>query len=208
MGIGKIFSDAARLLMMGIGVSDAGTIPRKIDLWKMVSDGDWQLHNCAASNVNYKGKEAVRLTSSGGEGLTLYNGLEFFNCKIDLSLAGINQKAGLVVRAKNESDFETVSFRVGPEAQVLRLELEFGSKSATVELPSQLQAEWIPIRVVLNRQFTAVFVNGSNMPSLKVTATQEYLSGGRIGFRIERDTEALIADLKYIQPRKRDFEDV
>jgi hypothetical protein len=208
MGIGKIFSDAAKLLMMGIGVSDAGTIPRKIDLWKMVYGGDWQLHNCAASNVNHKGKEAVRLTASGSEGLALYNALEFFNCKIDLSLTGVSQKVGLAVRAKSESEFEVVSFGLDTKAQTLRLELEFGSRTTTVELPSQLLGEWIPVRVVLNRKFTAVFVNGSNMPSLKVAATPEYTSGGRIGFRIEGDAEGLIADLKYIQPRKRDFEDV
>jgi hypothetical protein len=208
MGIGKIFSDAAKLLMMGIGVSDAGTIPRRVDLWKIGSGVEWRLLHCSASNVNYKGKEAVRLTASNGEGLALFNALEFFNCKIDLSLAAVSQKVGLVVRAKNESDFETVSFRVDAETQRLRLAMEFGSKNATVELPLELSGEWIPIRVVLNRQFTAVFVNGSNMPSLKVTATPEYSSGGQIGFQIERDAEGFVADLKYIQPRKRDFEDV
>lgn len=208
MGIGKIFSDAAKLLMMGIGVSDAGTIPRKVDLWKMGSGVEWGLLHCSASNVNYKGREAVRLTASNGDGLALFNALEFFNCKIDLSLAAVSQNVGLVVHAKNESDFETVSFRVDAEAQRLRLAMEFGSRNVTVELPSELSGEWIPVRVVLNRQFTAVFVNGSNMPSLKVTATPEYNSGGQIGFQIERDTEALVADLKYIQPRKRDFEDV
>lgn len=208
MGISKILSDAAKLLMMGIGVSDAGTIPRKIDLWRMCSGSEWRLHNCSASNVTYKGKEAVRLTASSGEGLALYEALEFFNCKIDLSLAAMSQKVGLVVRAKDDSNFETLFFRVNAEAQRLELELAFDSKSVMVELPSQLLGEWIPVRVVLNRQFTAVFVNGRNMPSLKVVATPEYTSGGRIGFRVEGDAEGLVADLKYIQPRKRDFEDV
>ncbi|HMZ21813.1 MAG TPA: hypothetical protein PLD20_28030, partial [Blastocatellia bacterium] len=78
--------------------------------------------------------------------------------------------------------------------------------NATVELPSHLLGEWIPLRVVLNRQFTAVFVSGNNMPSLKVSASPEYTTGGRIGFQVE--AEALIADLKYIQSKKRDFEDV
>lgn len=208
MGIGKLFSDAAKLLMMGIGVSDAGTIPRKVDLWKMGSGVEWRLLHCSASNVNYKGREAVRLTASNGYGLALFQALEFFNCKIDLSLAAVNQNVGLVVRAKNESDFEMVSFRVDAEPQRLRLAMEFGSRNATVELPLELLGEWIPVRVVLNRQFTAVFVNGSNMPGLKVTATPEYNIGGQIGFRIERDSEGFVSDLKYIQPRKRDFEDV
>jgi hypothetical protein len=204
MGIGKIFSDAAKLLMMGVGISDAGTIPRKVDLWKIASGGEWQLSHCSASNVNYKAKEAVRLAASGGEGLALYNALELFNCKIDLSIAATRQNVGLVVRAKDESNFETVSFGVGVEP--LRLQLQFDSKSVMVELPSHLLGEWIPVRVVLARQFTAVFVNGSNTPSLKVAATPDYASGGRIGFRIEGDTEALVADLKYIQSKKRDFE--
>lgn len=206
MGIGKIFSDAAKLLMMGIGVSDAGTMPRKIDLWRMAAGDEWRLRNCTASNVNHKGKEAVRLTASGGDGLALYDGLEFFNCKLDFSLTGTSRHLGLAVRAKSETEFETVFFRVDAEAQALRLRLEFGAKSATVELPSQLLGEWIPLRVVLNRQFTAVFVNGGNMPSLKVSASPEYSAGGRIGFRIERGAEVLIADLKYIQPGKREFE--
>ena len=208
MGIGKIFSDAAKLLMMGIGVSDAGTMPRRIDLWRMTAGDEWRLFHCTASKVNHKGKDAVRLTVTDGDGLAFYDGLEFSNCKIDFSLTGMTQRVGLAVRAQSETEFETVFFRVDAGAQALRLTLEFGTKSATVELPSSLLGEWIPLRVVLNRQFTAVFVNGGNMPSLKVSASPEYTAGGRIGFRIERGAETLIADLKYIQPGKRDFDDV
>lgn len=208
MGIGKIISDAAKLLMMGIGVSDAGTMPRRVDLWQIAAGDEWRLFHCTASNVNHKGKEAVRLAAADNDGLALYDGQGFSNCKIDLSLAGMTQRIGLAVRVQSEAEFETFFFAVDAEAQALRLRLEFGAERATVELPPPLLGEWIPLRVVLNRQFTAVFVNGGNMPSLKVSAAPEYTAGGRIGFRIERGAEVLIADLKYIQPGKRDFDDV
>ena len=193
---------------MGVGVSDAGTIPRKIDLSKIASADGWQLRNCSASSVEVKGKEAVQFDAHEGEGLALYEDLELFNGKIDLAIAAIKQNAGLRIRARSESEYEAVKFEVeaDSEAQRLKLTVRFDSQSAVVELSPRLIEEWLTIRVVLAREFTAVFLNNSNTPSLKVPARTPYTSGGMIGLWIGSQSQALVADLKYIQSKKRDFE--
>jgi hypothetical protein len=211
-GIRKTLTDLSKLLFLGVGISDPGTIPRKIDLWKIAAAEGWKLFNRSVSNLHYKGREAVRFDAGEGEGLALYSDLELSSGKVDLSIAGIRQRAGLIIRAKSETDFEVVCFDVVPESKNglpgVRLSIQFNSTSAMVELPAHFLDEWISIRVVLEPQFTAVFVNGSNMPSLKVPAAQKQLPGGKIGLWNGSNSEALVADLKYIQSRKKDFEGI
>jgi len=209
MGIGKFFSDAAKLLIMGVGVSDAGTIPRRVDLSGIAaSAGNWRVLNCSASNVTFKGKDAVHFSAREGEGLALYEGLKMGSGKVDLAIAGVGQTVGLMIRAASEREYEVVQFDVDADgaAQRLNLTVRFGGSSTTVELSPRLIDEWLTARVVLARDFTAVFLNNSNTPSLKVPASAPYTSGGMIGFWIGDRSQALVADLKYIQSRKRDFE--
>ena len=203
-GIKKLFADAAKLLYLGVGISDPGPIPRKIDLWQIAEGNGWQVRNLSISNLNYKGKEAVRLAANGRDGLALLEGLELDECKLDLSIAVVNQSFGLLVRAKNENSFDVVSFAV--DAAAGKLAMSLGERSAEVELPQHLLGEWVGVRVVVAQQFTAVFVAGNNMPSLKVATNGQTANGEIIGFKVGSGSEALVADLKYIQTRKRDFE--
>jgi len=209
-GIGKFFSDAARLLYLGVGISDPGTIPRKIDLWKIASGENWKLFNCSAAKLHYKGKEAVNLKAGEGGGLVLYNALELSFCKIDLSIAAINQSVGVIFHAESETGYDRVllSVQARTEAgrQGLRLIVDAGSKTSEVELPAHLLEEWIAVRIVVDPNFTAVFVSGNNMPCLKVPAVKTAKLDGKIGLSAPGNSEALVADLKYIQTRKRDFE--
>ncbi len=213
MNIRKIFSDAARLLYLGVGISDPGTIPRKIDLWKIASGEGWKLLNLSASSHPFKGREAVRFDPREGEGLALYEELELSFCKIDLSVAAIKQTVGLVFAARSEKDYRLVTFDVHTAAQngqpQLKLVIGTNGKRAELELPSHLIDEWISVRLVVDPNFAAVFVNGNNMPCLKIPADEsnrDGLSNGKIGFWVAGNSEALLADLKYIQTRKRDFE--
>lgn len=214
MSIRKILSDAAKLLYLGVGISDPGTIPRKIDLWKVTTGEGWRLVNCFAHKLNHKGREAVRFDSREGEGLALYEELELSFCKIDLSIAAINQTAGLVFAARGEKLYRLVKFDIQTADQngqpQLKLIIGAGDKRAELELPSHLIEEWISIRIVVDPNFTAVFVNGNNMPCLKIPADEsdqsESQSSGKIGLWVASHSEALVADLKYIQTRKRDFE--
>ena len=203
-GIKKLFADAAKLLYLGVGISDPGTIPRKIDLWQIAEGNGWQVRNLSISNLNYKGKEAVRLAANGRDGLALLEGLELDECKLDLSIAVVNQSFGLLVRAKNENSFDVVSFAV--DAAAGKLAMSLGERSTEVELPQHLLGEWVGVRIVVAQQFTAVFVAGNNMPSLKVATNGQTANGEIIGFKVGSGSEALVADLKYIQTRKRDFE--
>lgn len=204
VGIKKLFAAAAKLLYLGVGISDPGTIPRKVDLWQIAQGGGWQVRGLSASNLNHKGKEAVRLATNGGDGLAWLAGLELDECKLDLSIAVVNQRFSLLVRAKNENSFEAVSFAV--EAAAGTLAMAIGERCAKVELPQHLLGEWLGVRIVVAPQFTAVFVAGNNMPSLKVATTDQTANGEFIGFKVVSGSEALIADLKYIQTKKRDFE--
>ncbi len=203
-GIKKLFADAAKLLYLGVGISDPGTIPRKVDLWKIAEGEGWKVFNLSASVLNHKGKEAVRLKSLGDAGLALFEDLELSNCKLDLSIAAVNQAVGLIVRAEDENSYELVSFDVDSAASKLAVRL--GERSAEVALPLHLLGEWIAIRVVVAPQFTAVFVNGNNMPSLKAPTDDQTSKGGLVGLWVGGDSESLVADLKYIQTKKRDFE--
>ncbi len=211
-GIGKFFSDAAKLLVMGVGVSDAGTIPHKIDLSKIASgtkgSGKWRRLNCSASIVRFKGKEAIRFDPHDGEGWALYDGLDLAAGKVDVAIAAIRQNVGLVIRARSESEREVVTFDVDADTEAGRLMLtvRFGGQHKVVELPPRLIDEWVMARVVVARDFTAVFLNNSNTPSLKVSAQTPDTVGGKIGFRIGDHSQALVADLKYLQSGKRDFE--
>lgn len=204
MSVRQFLSQAAKLLYLGVGISDPGTIPRKIDLWQIAEGNGWQVRNLSISNLNYKGKEAVRLAANGRDGLALLEGLELDECKLDLSIAVVNQSFGLLVRAKNENSFDVVSFAV--DAAAGKLAMSLGERSTEVELPQHLLGEWVGVRVVVAQQFTAVFVAGNNMPSLKVATNGQTANGEIIGFKVGSGSEALVADLKYIQTRKRDFE--
>lgn len=212
-GIGKFLSQAARLLYLGVGISDPGTIPRKIDLWKIASGTGWKLLNRSASSILFKGKEAVRFDSRESEGLALYEELELSFCKIDFCLSAIKQTAGLIFAAKSETSYRLVTFDIHTAGQngqpQLRLIIGTNDKRAELELPPHLIEEWISIRVVIDPNFIAVFVNGNNMPCLKIPADESNRDGlpnGKIGFWVAGNSEALFADLKYIQTRKRDFE--
>ena len=200
MSVRQFLSQAAKLLYLGVGISDPGTIPRKIDLWQIAEGNGWQVRNLSTSNLNYKGKEAVRLAANGRDGLALLEGLELDECKLDLSIAVVNQSFGLLVRAKNENSFDVVSFAV--DAAAGKLAMSLGERSTEVELPQHLLGEWVGVRVVVAQQFTAVFVAGNNMPSLKVATNGQTANGEIIGFKVGSGSEALVADLKYIQTRK------
>lgn len=204
-GFKKLFADAAKLLYLGVGISDPGTIARKIDLWQVSEDNGWRIHNLTVSPLNHKGKEAVRL-ESGGEGLALFEALELPVGKLDLSVAAINQTVGLVVRATNQHRYELILFKLVVNAASSKLTIEYGSRSAEIELPSHLNDEWIGIRVVVDSLFTAVFINGNNMPDLKVPSDENTGKGNFIGLWASGNSPGLIADLKYIQTKKRDFE--
>lgn len=203
--MGNFFSQLGKLLYMGVGISDPGTIPRKVDLWKIAGSDSWKVFNLHAASLNHKGREAVRLAANGRNGLALVGGLQLPECKLDLSLAAVDQQVGIIVRATDENSYDLVSFQVKANA-TLTLEIRLGDNAANVELPTHLLGEWIGVRVVVAPQFTAVFVNGSNMPSLKVPVSAQTSTGDLVGLQVTEGVEALVADLKYIQSRKRDFE--
>lgn len=204
-GIKKLFADAAKLLYLGVGISDPGTIPRKIDLWQVAEDNGWLVHHLTVFPLTHKGKDAIRLESDG-EGLALFETLELPVGKLDFSVAAINQTVGLVVRATNQHRYELVLFKVVVNPASSKLTIEYGSRSAEIELPSHLNDEWISVRVVVDSLFTAVFINGKNMPDLKVPSDENTGKGNFIGLWASGNSSALVADLKYVQTKKRDFE--
>lgn len=207
-GFKKLFADAAKLLYLGVGISDPGTIPRKVDLWKIAVGEGWRCFNLTAMPIHHKGKEAVQLEAQAdsSESLALFEALELPLGKLNLSIAAVNQKVGLVVRAENHRRFELVSFEVNANSATLTLTVGIGIRSVELNLPSYLLGEWIGVRVVVDSLFTAVFVNGNNMPDLKVPTNEQTCKGDFIGVWASGETAALIAELKYIQTKKRDFE--
>ncbi len=119
-GIKKLFADAAKFLYLGVGISDPGTIPRKVDLWKLADrdEKSWRRFNLSASKLHHQGKEAVRLESCG-EGLALFEAVELPVGKLNLSIASnqtSGQTVGVAIRAENQNRYELVLFDVLSDA--------------------------------------------------------------------------------------------
>ena len=125
----QFFSDLFAIFFMGVGISTTRTKQKKLDMRKMVfSEGHgsgasrgagerWTLVDRAASSVEYRNQQAVRLDSRPGAGLAWAEALRFSVGKIDLNIAAVKQDVGIAFHVRNDREFEAVCFHVGNEAQ-------------------------------------------------------------------------------------------
>src|SRR5262245_4870453 len=103
----QFFSDLFALFFMGVGISTTRPKQKKLNLRKLVYDEyrgseesrgaeeRWVLVNRAASIVEYRNQQAVRLDSRTGAGLAWVEGLRFSVGKIDLNIAAVEQDVGI-----------------------------------------------------------------------------------------------------------------
>jgi hypothetical protein len=215
----QFFSDLFALFFMGVGISTTRTKQKKLDMRKLVAGGDrgaeerWILVNRAASIVEYRNSQAVSFDSRPGAGLAWVEGLRFSVGKIDLNIAAVKQDVGIAFHVHNETDFEAICFHIEDEARaegasqrvvVRYLSTDPGRNAnheAQFDLPYSKSGEWIKVRTSISKQVTAVFINGSNLPTLRVDNPGGGDVYGSVGLWIGSGSSALVADFRIHEVR-------
>ena len=205
----ETLSEATRLFFLSIGISNAGGRKYKPNLAKISSGEGWTSENCKASIVDYEGKWALRLAAQPGEGTVWLLDHEFPGGKIDLKIAAIDQRAGLLLRPLDSETADLIgfSFDLGTESPgdelFLRLCYESGTfderQEARLSLPSKLRGEWIPLRIAVTRELVSVYVNNGHVALLKIKRAATSSRRLRLGIRRGADSEALLTDWKLIE---------
>jgi hypothetical protein len=214
----RFLSDLSAMFFLGVGVSTARTKERRLDLRNLLAGAQgsgerWSLINRAASNVEYKGQRAARFDSRPGEGLAWVEGLRFSIGKIDLSVAAIEQDVGVAFHVQSEREFKAICFHVGEEA---RNETErqrvivryFSSRSdrdavreAQFDLSYSQSGEWFRTRISISKDVIAVFINGANVPCLRVDNSEGLGIFGSVGLWVGAGSAALVTDFRIHEVR-------
>jgi hypothetical protein len=210
----QFFSDLLSIFFIGIGISTTRTRQRKFDLRKLVSDAGqrdeerWILINRAASSVEYRNRQALRLDSRPGKGLAWVEGLRFTVGKIDLSIAAAPQDVGVAFHVRNEREFEAVCFHIEDEARdegdSQRVVIQYistyhdqrVSQEARFDLPYSQSGEWFKARISISKEVIAVFISGDNLPILSVDTSSRGDVYGSVGLWVGPGSSALVADLR------------
>ncbi|MGE0126812.1 MAG: hypothetical protein AB7U82_01815 [Blastocatellales bacterium] len=209
----RFLSDLSTMFFMGVGISTARTKQRKLDLRKLVSGADWRLINRTASNVEYRGQRAVKFDARAGEGLAWIEGLRFSIGKIDLDIAAVRQDAGIAFHVQDEKEFEAICFHVGNEArsegESQDVEVSYfstrsgqrASQRARFDLPYSRSSEWFKVRISISKEVIAVFINGSNVPTLRVDNSVGRGVYGSVGLWAGPGSSALVANFRIQEAR-------
>jgi len=204
----QFISDLFAMIFMGVGISTTRTKQRKFDLRELVAGDGWRLVNSSASIEEYKGKQAARFDARRGAGLAWVEGLRFSVGKIDLDIAAVKQDAGIAFHVQNEREFEAVCFHIGDEAQsegeTQRVVVRYFSTDpdrdadhdARFDLPYSQSSEWFKARVSISKEIIAVFINGSNVPTLRLDNPGGGEVYGSVGLWIGAGSTALVADFR------------
>jgi hypothetical protein len=218
----QFFSDLFALLFMSIGISTTRTKQKKFDLRKLASNANqspvgnrgggneekWILVNRAASIVEYVNRHAVRFDSRSREGLAWIDGLRFYTGKIDLNIAAAPQDVGIAFHIRSEREFEAVCFHVGAEArnegESQRVVVKYlstcpdrkASRESHFDLPYGRSGEWFKARISISREVIAVFIDGGNLPTLRVGASEGGEVYGSVGLWIGPGSPALVDDFR------------
>ncbi|MGH9766021.1 MAG: hypothetical protein ACREAB_01200 [Blastocatellia bacterium] len=215
----QFFSDMFAMFFMGVGISTTRTKQRKLDLRKMVSGAGegpgerWILVNCAASSVEYKGKQAVRLDARRGAGLAWIEGLRFSVGKLDLDIAAVEQDASIAFHVQNEREFEALCFHIGDEArsedEIQSVAVRYVSTGsaqdmdheARFDIPYSKSGEWFKARISISKEVIAVFIDGGNVPCLRVDNSSGGEVYGSVGLWVGAGSSALVADFRIHEVR-------
>lgn len=173
----------------------------------------WNLVNRAASSVEHRNEQAVSFDSRMGKGLAWVEGLRFSVGKIDLNIAAVKQDVGIAFHVRNEREFEAICFHIGNEARdeaesqnaVVRYLStgpgQYADHEAQFDLPYSQSGEWFKVRISISKEVIAVFISGSNVPTLRVDNFESGAVYGSVGLWIGPGSSALVADLRIHEVR-------
>ena len=199
--------EALQLFFLSIGISNSGGRRSRPDLAKVATGQGWQVENCVPAVVDHEGKWALRLDAQPGEGVVWLSDHDFLTGKIDLRLAAVEQEAGVLLRplatlSADTADHISFSFTSPDENGIelcLRMKTTGQSHESRHHFPPRRRGEWIPMRVVVSREYTSVFVDRDHVPSLKAPHGQTGARPARIGIWRGPGHLALVADLRLIE---------
>lgn len=199
--------EALQLFFLSIGISNSGGRRSRPDLAKVATGQGWQVENCVPAVVDHEGKWALRLDAQPGEGVVWLSDHDFLTGKIDLRLAAVAQEAGLLLRPLTASsgdaaDHISFSFLHPDESGIqllLRLKTAGQLHESSHHFPPRRRGEWIPMRLVVSREYTSVFVDRDHVPSLKTAHGHQGARPARIGVWRGSGSLALVTDLRLIE---------
>jgi hypothetical protein len=171
------------------------------------------LVNRAASIVEYRNQQAVRFDARPGKGLAWVEGLRFSVGKIDLNIAAAPQDVGIAFHVQNEREFEAICFHIGNEArdegasqhvvvQYLSTDPNRNANhEAQFDLPYSRSGEWFKVRTSISKEVIAVFISGSNVPTLRVDTSGGGEIYGSVGLWVGPGSSALVTDFRIHEVR-------
>jgi hypothetical protein len=117
----------------------------------------------------------------------------------------------------SEREFESICFQVGEEARregeaqrVTLRHLARGSTAAPTmdtgseahfDLPYSQSGDWFKARITISKEIIAVFIDGSNIPALRINNSVGAEPSGSIGLWVGAGSSALISDFRIHEVR-------
>lgn len=198
-------SEALRLFFLSIGVSTYGATRFRSDFTRLGEGHGWRLKNCRAEVAESDGRTLLRLIPGGGAGEAMAPAPHFSRGKVDLILAALPQRSGLLLESADGSA-DRLLVRVSLLAAESGLEAEVAfdlppdddrTLSVRLPLPTGPRIDRIPFRVVVSRENIAVYVNRDHLPALKLTRAYVGLPPRvRIGLWCASGSEAVVYELR------------
>ena len=171
----------------------------------------WVAFNRTANYDN-----GLHLNSNPGDGFLRLNNFEFKNGRIELDIRGRDEQGrsfvGLVFHGANDSTYDAIYFRPfnfknperngnsvqyisHPEFTWSILREEFPGKYENPVIPVPDPNEWFHVTIIIKKPVVEVYVNNSEMSSLKVEALSPQESGW-IGLWVGNNSEGYFRNFK------------
>ncbi|MGW8316831.1 MAG: family 16 glycoside hydrolase [Bacteroidales bacterium] len=210
----KPFKITLLALIVAIGSTVTGqkiqTIP---DLSKVKDPEQWVSFN---RDITIENNGSIHLDGKPGDGLLLLRNLDFTNGKIDCDIKGQDIQGrsfvGLAFHGLNDSTFDAVYFRPfnfqneersGHSVQYIshptytwyKLREEHPGKYENNLNPVPHPEDWFHVSIIIGYPDVEVYVDDSDVPSLKVTQLSSHKHGW-IGFWVGNNSEGSFKNLK------------
>ena len=219
-GRGRLGSMAAAVMLVGAlttGATAQETVTHP-DLAQVLFTDSWTLFNRGAEVRGAGDQATVYLDARPGFGMAWFDGLEFSEGVIEVTLQGKNQPqqsfVGIAFRGQDDDTFEAIYFRpfnfvaAAPAGRAHGVQYvshpQHTWQRLRADSPGVYEAEVAPApdpdgpfqaRIVIGADLVQVFVNGAAEPSLRVTP----LGGrgkGRMGLWVGSGSDGLFSDLE------------
>ena len=207
------------VLACSVGHGVAAQSTENLELTDVGKSNRWKVVGRAASVVEAKGKQALKLSQGPGMGLAWLDGYQFGNGVIELDMLGRSQPIqgsflGLAFRVVDAQTHDVVYFRPfnfraadaerhshavqyasHPRWPWHKLRAEHTGEYEKAAVPEPDGDEWFHARIVVDRPKVSVFVNNATVPCLVVNELSDR-TGGSLGLWVGEGSDGYFANLK------------